>query len=438
MKRGAAIAVGVLAFALVATFVAVGATRAKRPQGKEVRSEKVEARRIETWVRAPGEVRPARLVEISSNVMGRVEEVRVKEGERVNRGDLLLRLDDERYRSAAAQTRARLDAAQANLAVARATADLSKQTLARKERLAAERLISPEELEQVKTQAAVDVARYDAANEDLRSLRAGLAEVEKDLRETVFTAPMDGIVTALNIETGENVITGTMNNPGTVILVLADLDTMLVETEVDETDVVRLAIGQATKVTVDALPDTILNGRVLSIGQSGRRSSGSSQGQGISFLVRVKIDDPPSSLRPGMTADVEVLAAVREEALAVPIQALVAYPEPVVERWETRRARGNAKSKKEDDLELTPADTTGRRAKLVEGIFIDRDKTARFVRVKLSTRGDTHVAIEGEVTAGDRVITGPYRTLRALKDGDRVQAEKKKKSLAGAGGDEAK
>ncbi len=430
MKRGQAVLLGSLAVLLVGGFVFVSATRGKQRGGKEVRSEAIDRRKIESWVRAPGEIRPARLVEISSNVMGRVEEIRIVEGDRVKRGDLLLRLDDERYRSASAQIRARLDAAQANLAVAKATSDLSRQTLARKQRLADEHLISPEDLDQSKTQATIDSGRYDAASEDVRSLQASLAEAEKDLRETTFIAPMDGIVTALNIERGENVVTGTMNNAGTVILTLADLDTMLVESEVDETDVVRLTPGQSTKITVDALADTTLTGSVLTIGQSGRRNAGSGQSQGISFEVKVKIDRPSPALRPGMTADIEVLSGVRDSVLAVPIQALVAYPEPVVERWEARRARSNGKpgGKAEKEEELAPADTAGKRVKMVEGFFLDKAGKARFVRAELGLRGDTHVEVAAEATTGDKVIVGPYRTLRTLRDGDMVKPEKKKSS----------
>jgi len=426
MKRGPGILLAVLAVLAVGGLVAVSVKRGKQATGKEVKSEAIELRRIESWVRAPGEIKPARLVEISSNVMGRVEEIRVKEGDRVRRGDLLLRLDDERYRSAAAQIRARLDGAQANLEVARASSDLSRQTLGRKQKLFEEHLISPEELDQSKTQAAIDASRYDAASEELRSLKAALAESEKDLRETVFLAPMDGIVTSLNIERGENVITGTMNNAGTVILTLADLDTMLVESEVDETDVVRLARGQEVKITVDALADTTLSGKVLTIGQSGRRSASNGQTQGISFQVKVRVDRPLAVLRPGMTAEIEVLSGARDSVLAVPIQSLVAYPEPTVARWESRRERGDGAKRVRVGDDIAPADTAGGRAKMVEGFFLDQSGKAQFVRATLGLRGDTHVEVSGKAKPGEKVIVGPYRTLRTLRDGESVKPEKKK------------
>ncbi|MCA9730346.1 MAG: efflux RND transporter periplasmic adaptor subunit, partial [Candidatus Eisenbacteria bacterium] len=343
-------------------------------------------------------------------------------------------LDDERYRSQAAQSRARLDAAVANLELADAQYQLAQENLRRHENLFEQKLISVETLRQQETNAKVEQARRNAAEEDVRSLRASLAQAEKDLAETVFNAPIGGIVTSLNIEEGENVIPGTMNNPGTVILEIAELDTMEVEAEVDETDVVGMHDGQRARILVDAFDPEELSGEVTAVGQSGRATSST---QDTQFRVRVRIDDPPPALRPGMSADVEVLIGSADSALVVPIQALTAYPGSVVAEWQEDEAagrthdrkkgrRGPSKPKSEPESADRPASERSRTAgddRLVEGIFLVESGAARFRAVELGLRSDTHVEIAGDVRPGQLVITGPYKILRDLQGGDLVDVE---------------
>ena len=426
-------------------FVAVSVQRSKDRGAVEVKVEALGRTPIESWVRAPGKVEPVRTVQISSNVQGRVELLDVEEGDRVRAGDLLLRLDDERYRSQATQMRSRLEAAIAQRRVAEAQEARAKQDLERKERLYQQKLIAPEALEDAATTSRVETARAEAAREDVESTRAQLTQAEADLEETVFFAPIAGIVTSLNVEQGENVVTGTMNNPGTVILTIAELDTMQVLAEVDETDVVRIERDQPAKVQVDALPNQELGGTVTSVGQSGRTPSGS--GEGTNFHVEVRIDDPPSSLRPGMSADVEILTGRREDALVMPIQALTAQPGGVAQEWEEdaakiasgeapkrsqRKRSGSSKRGKSssDDSSERTGTTSGSSSPLnedrVEGVFSVRDGVALFHRVELGLRSETHVEVESAsppLEAGQEIVVGPYRTLRELSQGDGVKPE---------------
>lgn len=411
---------------LTAVFVVIGVKKGGGPRPVGVRVEEVKKGRVESWVRAPGKVQPERLVQVSSNIMGRVRGLAVREGDRVRRGDLLLALDDERYRSARSGMEAALQGAQADLDLAEAQLDLSRQTLARQEKLFKESLTSDESLQSARTQVKVASARVTASSENLRGRRATLAETSKDLDETIFRSPLDGVITALNVEEGENVMTGTMNNPGTVILTVADLDTMQVEAEVDETDVVRIRPGLRVRVRVDAWEDSVLAGIVTTVGMSGRRGGQSTQQQATNFAVEVRINNPPEGLRPGMSADVEILSGEKDSALVVPIQALTAQPEKVWKRWQDWRTNP-PKSKARRAL-AQAADTTkaGVNEKLVEGLFLLRSGKAVFVPVTLGLRGDTDVEVSGEIKPGDKVVTGPYRVLRALKDGDDAKPEKDK------------
>ena len=291
----------------------------------------------------------------------------------------------------------------------------AKQNRDRSEALAKQELASTQELEAARTADEVATRAGIGGREDVRRARAALAQAEKDLRETVFIAPMDGTVTALNVEVGENVLTGTMNNPGTVILTLSDLASMEVLADVDETDVVNVAPGQRARVLVDAVPDTSFEGAVTRVGQSGRGADGAAQ-EATNFEVAVLLKAPPDALRPGMNADVEIQTGMLDSTLAVPLQALTARPPNVVERWKAKRA----------GRKLTETDTTGTESRnLVEGVFVDDGGKAKFVPVSMGMRSETHVEVHGDLAVGDKLITGPYRTLRKLADQDAIRPEKK-------------
>jgi HlyD family secretion protein len=435
------------AVVLVAALVVANIVRPKTTssKGPEVKTEAIGTRKIEAWVRAPGKIQPVEKVQVSSNVMGRVTEIGVKEGESVAAGALLLRLDDERYRSLVQQYRAGIQSAVAQESLAAAQAREAKQNRDRAEALSARGLASEQDLQAAQTASEVADARFDAAREDVGRARAGLAQAEKDLRECVFMAPMAGVVTQLNIKVGENVVTGTMNNPGTVILTLSNLAAMEVLASVDETDVIEVEPGQPAHVLIDALPDTSFEGTVTRVGQSGRGSlGGTSQQEAANFEVAVQLATPPTQIRPGMNADVEIMTGTKDSCLAIPLQALTARPQSVVDKWKAKRERdarfGNGKEKgkkgKKDadggsaDPELAPAaiDTTGPKARnLVEGVFLMVDGHARFVPLTLGMRGETHIEVHGDIAPGQTLIVGPYKTLRTLADQDNVRPEKKGK-----------
>ena len=396
---------------------------------KAVRIEEVGRRPIKTWVRAPGKVQPVVAVDISSNISGRVDRLQVREGDVVRRGDLLLTLDDTRLRSALAQYEAMQHAAQSQLALADAQRELAEQVRARREDLHSRGLLSAEELDAARVDVRVKTATEAAQRDEIERLLAARAEAERDLEESRFHAPIDGVVTAINLEEGENVLIGTMNNPGTVILTLSNLGSMEVEAQVNENDVVLVRPGQRADVTVDAQRDSTLAGTVVSVGESGTRAS---QDEGAEFEVLVGIDAPPDWLRPGMSADVEILVANVDSALAVPIQALVARSEETVAEWEARRARGetpeSARKGKEDAEPEEREEKTageGEAGRLVTGIFAAQEGRARFQRIELGARGETYVEVRAGLDAEARVLTGPYKILRRLEDGERVKADRK-------------
>jgi HlyD family secretion protein len=377
---------------------------------------------ITSTVRAPGRIQPETMVKLSADVPGKVIRLAVKEGQHVKRGQFLLQLDDTQYKAEVANTESALAAARSNLRQAESAFAQSDAALKRKESLFTQKLVSPEELDIARTTRDSDKARLDARREDVAQASASLVIQRDRLSKTRFEAPIDGTVTQLSIEEGEIVVTGTMNNPGTVILNVADLRRMKVEADVDETDVSSVALGQTAKITVDALPDTSLVGHVTEIANSPSIENAGGQDQQTNFLVDVMLDAPPAMLRPGMTADVEITTASKDSVLLVPIQAVVVRtPDellPIAKR--AARKKGAAAS--------APKPATGRVVEM-RGVFVmGKDGKVAFRKVTTGLSSDTDFEVSGDLKPGDKIVTGPFRVLRTLKPDQKVRVEEPKKS----------
>ena len=382
---------------------------------------------ITATVRAPGRTQPETMVKVSADVPGKVIRLAIKEGDRVKRGQFLLQIDDVEYRAQVANSEAALQAARSNLRQAEASFAQSDAALKRKESLFDQKLVSPEEIDVARTARDTDKARLDARREDVAQSSASVVIARDRLRKTRFVSPLDGTVTQLAIEEGEIVITGTMNNPGTVILTVADLRQMKVEADVDETDVSSVRLGQKAKVTVDALPDTSLVGHVTEIANSPSISGTGTQDQQTNFLVDVMIDTPPTMLRPGMTADVEVTTATRDSVLLVPIQAVVVRTPD--ELTPASKHRGKKKKSDKDAAAATTANKDGGKPKEIRGVFVmGKEGAVSFRKVTTGLSSDTDYEVNGDLKPGEKIVTGPFRVLRTLKPEQRVRVEEPKKS----------
>jgi HlyD family secretion protein len=341
-KRWIWIGLGLLVVILivVANLVRQSSGRAASVQFARVRVEDVTAR-----VRAPGKIEPRTQVKVSADIPGKIVRLNVKEGDRVRRGELMLQIDDTQYRADLDQARAALASAQARLREADATLRITEANHGRQRSLYEQRLLSPAEWDQATRTYESARASAAAAREEVTRSRAAVEASADRVSKCRFEAPIDGVVSALNVEAGEIVITGTMNNPGTQILTVSDLSRMLVRADVDETDVVDLRLKQKAKITVDAIPDTSFPGTVTEIGNTAKRSITSTVEGQTNFEVKVEFDHDVPEVRPGMTADVEIETATHAKARAVPIQAVVVRTERELERAaqkgkRVRRARG--------------------------------------------------------------------------------------------------
>lgn len=408
-----------LAVVVVGGMIALNVVRSSRGQVTAVQTAKVRVEDITSRVRAPGKIEPRTQVKISADIPGKVTRLEVEEGDQVRRGQLMLQLDDTQYRAAHDQARAALGVALARQREADQALEVAEASHQRQRQLYGQKLLSAAEWDQANTvYESARVAAATAAQEVLRS-RAAVEAARDNLEKCRFLAPFDGVVSALNVERGEIVITGTMNNPGTQILVVSDLSRMLVRADVDETDVVDMRLGQKARITVDAFPDTAFSGTVVEIGNTAKRSAMSAVEGQTNFEVEVVFDHNVPQIRPGMTADVEIETATHSRTLGVPIQAVVVRTDRELERAKKRadrKPRRGAAQAAEDDSAMAPE-------KEITGVFVVKDGVTTFVPVRTGIASETAIEVFGEVAAGATVVAGPYKALRELKPGARVKPE---------------
>jgi HlyD family secretion protein len=247
-------------------------------------------------------------------------------------------------------------------------------------------------------------------------------------------SPIAGIVTRRNIEEGETVVIGTMNNAGTVLLTVADMSIIEAQVNVDETDLPSIALGQKTKVTVDAMPGKAFWGKVTEIGNSPIQTTGASAAtQATNFLVKVTLDTAIPDVRPGFTCTAEITTATRASTMGVPIQAMT-IREMVVDkdgnivRDESADKRSRPRSGGVEAAELKP----GQELKELEGVFVVRDGKAVFVPVKTGIAGEKYFEVLSGLKESDEVIIGPFASVRELGDGSAVKVEAIQRRPAGA------
>jgi HlyD family secretion protein len=413
-----------LAVALVALIVVVNVARSTRGKVTAVQLARVRLEDITSQVRAPGKIEAKTQVKVSADIMGKIVVLAVKEGDRVRQGQLMLQLDDTQYRALHEQAKAMASAARSTLRQTEQNLRVTEANFKRQQALFAQKLLSDAEWDQANT--AMEQSRNAAQNarEDVARSGAVVTAAADNVRKTRFVAPFDGVVSALNVEAGENVITGTMNNPGTEILVVSDLSRMLVRADVDETDVVDMKLGQKAKITVDALPDTSVEGTVTEIGNTAKRSLTSAVEGQTNFEVKVVFDTDVPQVRPGMTADVDIQTGTHKKTLGVPIQAVVVRTQRELDRAAQKPAKKPLRRRSKDSMLPADEDTVGRKDKEITGLFVvGKDNMAKFVPVRTGIASETQIEVIGAVKADEVVVSGPYKALRELKPQTKVKRE---------------
>ena len=394
----------ILAILLVVGVIVVANLQSQREKTIKVTMDKVKKQDLTSIVSASGEVKPKKNINISAQVPGRIIKIGVVEGQEVKAGDFLLKLDSTQYEAIADRDQNFIRAANADLIQAEARLQRDKNAYERQQKLSDEQLISKDQLETAKTQYDISAAQTNAIRFQIKQAEASLKSTLDNLNKTTYNSPIDGVITSLRVEEGEVAIIGTMNNPGTVLLTIADLSVMEVEVEVDETDVIGVGLGQESNIRVDAFPETVFKGKVTEIGSSAlQRTTGSvSTQESKDFKVVITLENPSQKLKPGLSASADIIVAEKKQALAVPISALV-----------LRDKAGADKS--------APA-----AQKEEEGVYAVENARVKFQPVGKGITGGMMIEITSGLQDGQDIVTGPYASLRDLKDGVLIKTEPKK------------
>ncbi len=417
-KKVIAVIVGIV---VVGGLIALSAVKSAKGKVESVQLASVRREDVTARVRAPGKIEPKTQVKVSADIPGKVVILNIKEGDSVRRGQLLLGIDDTQYRSAQQQATAALSSAKARVREAESALRVSDANYGRQKALFEQKLLSQAEWDGATNSHEGARVALATAQEEVARAQAQKDAAQDNLSKCRFFAPFDGVVSALNVEKGEIVITGTMNNPGTQILVVSDLSRMLVRAEVDETDVVEMKIGQKAKISVDAFPDTTFEGTVTEIGNTAKRSSISSVEGQTNFEVKVVFDHQVDAVRPGMTADVDIATGTHEKTLAVPIQAVIIRTQSQLDR--AAKKPGAKAPKKKVTALAADEDTAGKRDPEITGVLVVNEGVTKFVPVRTGLASETMIEVTGDVKEGDTVVSGPYKALRELKPGAKVKKE---------------
>ncbi len=417
MKRLTKIAIGAVALAAVAVG-GISVAKGRKPKGVHVKTAKVERKDLVSLITANGTIQAQTKVDISANIMGQITRLEVEEGREVKQGDLLLVIDQIRYSASVDAARSNFQALEAELTRSREAAAQAKRDLDRVASQFREGIISEAENDRARSTYDQALASAQRAERQVAQARADLAAAADSLEKTEIRAPMNGIVTRRNVEQGEVVVTGTMNNAGTQLMTISDMSTVEAVLEVDQTDVPQLKVGQPAQVVIDAFPGETFPGVVSEIGSSPIRGTTQSGGQatGTDYEVKVTLSQHPKGVRPGLTVTSDITTDTRTGALAVPIGALVLRrPEPA---GGTAPAGGGAQQPQTDS---TPKpETVASRARDIEGVYVVEAGKVAFRPTKAGIKGEMDIEIVEGVAEGDEIVVGPFRALRELKPGAQV------------------
>ena len=451
MKTWKKVLIGVGAALVLGILVAVTVYQSRK-NVVTVQTGKVQKQNLASVVSASGEIKPKTYVNIGANAFGKIVKLHVKEGDHVNKGQLLAQLENVQSSADVNASRASVQAAEtdavagdaalktslADLNRAKSDAVHAKLDWDRAQGLYRAALIAKQDydvkkaawesadagLAQAEARVAQARAQKDSMDKHITQNRATLTRVSDVLEKTTYEAPFDGVITNLPVREGETVVIGIQNSPGSTLMTLADMSVITSEVKVDETDIVNVHLGQLADVTIDAIPHKIFHGVVSEIGDNAIvRSTGVATSQATStseeakdFKVVVTLADPPADLRPGLSSTAKITTATRSSVLSIPIQALTVRTQADLVPKDGGKGSVEAAS--------APAETSKQKNKEeVQGVFVIRKKKAEFVPVDTGISGTTDIEISKGLQEGDEVITGSYKVLRTLKPGTSVKID---------------
>jgi HlyD family secretion protein len=389
---------------LVAAVGAFLALRGRDDGGLEVEVAPAARRQIVETVNAIGRIQPVVQVNISADVSGKITRLAVVEGDWVERGQLLVELDRERYLAEVESTEANLRSAQADARLARENMVKDERDFERSRELHGQDLESQSGLDSAHAASEVARARHQSAMDGIEQARATLKQARDALSKTTIYAPMAGTVSQLDKEQGEIALGSQFQSD--VIMVISNLEGMEALVDVDENDVVSLSLGDRATIEVDALPDRTFEGLVTEIANSAKVSAAGTTDQKTEFEVKIAIQDPSSDLRPGMTASADIVTEVREAALAVPIQSVA------VRTVEQLLGGGGGNGGGGGEGDATPAPELEPDAEgFVEVVWVVEDGRVAARQVATGIQSDSDIEVLEGLAEGQDVVIGNYRAI---------------------------
>jgi HlyD family secretion protein len=369
-----------------------------------VQTAKVEPIKIVETVTATGRIQPKTQVKISADVASKITLLPVKEGEWIERGTLLVKLDRERFFAAVESAQASLRSAQSNATLAKENKSKAQKDYDRIKELFARNLESQASLDKTYADVQIESARYNSALEDVEQAKAALKQANDSLSKTEIYAPMAGTISELNKEVGEIALGSQFQED--VIMVLSNLAGMEAQVKVDENDIVTVSVGDSANIEVDALPDKVFHGVVSEIASSATISGAGTTDQKTEFEVKITVIDAGTDLKPGMTASSDIITEIKQKAVGVPIQCVTVR---TLEQLQTKSPASNEKEAKPDSAAkpLFIPDKDG----FVPIIFQFENGKVIAHQVKTGIQSDTHIEVLEGIAEGNEIVTGSYRAI---------------------------
>jgi HlyD family secretion protein len=384
-----------------------------------VQTEKAAKRTVTQVVSATGKIQPEFKVVITPEVSGEIVSLPVKEGDRVSKGTLLLKIKQDTYLAQRERVSANLASARANLSIQKIQLNKIEADYNRVRELYGKGLSSDAELEAMRAQYETTKAQINSAEASVQQTEASLKEASEQLAKTTILSPMDGIVSQLNVKTGERVL-GTGFTQGSNLMTVADLIKMEVVVEVDENDVVLISPGDTAKIDVDAYPDKKFTGIVYEIGNTAKAKGLGTQEEVVNFEVKIRILNSEVALKPGMSANADIQTETRLNVVTVPIQSVT-----------TRMPKQDFANKGENPSEEEAVGSNQapkKNEKPSEGVFIVQDGKAKFLKVKTGISDDTYIEISEGLKGNEEVVSGSYRAIsRELQEDSKVRVDNAQK-----------
>ncbi len=419
---------------LVVILIIVANVLTSGKKGITVSADNAKLEDIVEEVSASGYIQPQNRVNITSEVTAEIITLPVKEGQAVNKGDLLVVLDTVQLQKDLEQTKYSLDEIEARTSAAKSGFQQAEQEFNRKQQLYKSGLISDTEFELAQYQYDNSKFSYQAMVSSTKQAQSRYEKAEDNLSKTKILSPMNGVITYLDADVGEIAAAQTVYSTGKTLMTISNLSVFEVEVDVDETEINKVEKGQKAKIEVDAFPDTTFSGEVLEIGNTAVVANAGSTEQSTNFKVKILFQDANVSIKPGMSATVDIVTNSREMALCVPYSAIVMRtldPDSLKKTEDDSSSGGLVETAHaatpEETGDSTMMKTGEKEKKDIKGVFVVKDGKVKFLPVETGIADQKNIEITSGLEEGSQVVIGPFRTLRTLKNDDEVKVEEKEK-----------